>query len=179
KRVLGVIRPTSEIIGDKTNSGHVGVLATNGTVASGSYPLEIAKFFPGVKVSQQACPIWVPLIENNEHNTPGASYFIGKHVNALMEQDPEIDTVLLACTHYPLIKDQIASLLPGGVAVLSQGDIVASSLTDYLGRHPEMEKRISRGAEKVFYTTDSTADFDKHASIFYGSELSSKHLSIS
>jgi glutamate racemase len=177
KRVLGVIRPTAEIIGGVTNSIHVGILATTGTVVSDSYPIEIAKFSPGTKVSQEACPIWVPLIENNEHHSPGADYFIKKHVDQLMIKDPAIDTILLGCTHYPLIQNKIAGFLEPGIKLLSQGPIVAKSLATYLDRHPEIEGKISRTQERAFYTTDSNTDFDRHAAIFYGQDLRSKHIS--
>ncbi|HTE27610.1 glutamate racemase [Flavitalea sp.] len=177
KRVLGVIRPTTETIGEHTSTGHIGILATTGTVASGSYLIEIDKFFPGMKVTQEACPIWVPLIENNEQDSEGAAYFIRRHVNNLLAKDPDIDAILLACTHYPLIQQQIKDLLPPSVSVLSQGEIVAGKLADYLRRHPAIEAKISRKMGRRFYTTDSTEDFDRHASQFYGTSLKSSHLS--
>ena len=175
-RVLGVIRPTTEVIGNYTRSGNVGILATKGTVLSGSYPIEIAKFYPEVRVFQQACPLWVPLIENNEHNNPGADYFVEEYMDQLLDQNGNIDTVLLACTHYPLLKDKIARCLADGSRLVSQGEIVADSLADYLQRHPEIESRCSRHGERLFYTTDSTEDFDNHAGIFYGRELQSSHV---
>ena len=178
KRVLGVIRPTTEVIGNYTDTGHIGILATAGTVLSESYPIEIAKFYPHLTVSQHACPIWVPLIENNEHATPGAAYFIEKHTAALMQADPLIDTVLLACTHYPLIKDAITRYLPAGVSVISQGEIVANSLSDYLSRHHDLRNKLSTTASRKFFTTDSAADFENHASIFYGDNLTASHLSL-
>ena len=176
-RVLGVIRPTTEIVGQYSISGKVGVLATKGTVLSESYPIEIAKFFPDVEVFQQPCPLWVPLIENDEHDKPGADYFVKTYVHQLMARCPEIDTVVLACTHYPLLKDKIAAELPAGSTLISQGEIVAESLADYLQRHPEMERRLSKSSGVRFYTTDSTEDFDAHASIFYGQSLRSGHVS--
>ncbi|RYY30725.1 MAG: glutamate racemase [Chitinophagaceae bacterium] len=176
RRVLGVIRPTAELIGRESRTGHVGLLATTGTVASGSYPLEIEKFSPGLHVAQEACPIWVPLIENNEHNSPGADYFIRKHVEALMLKDPMIDTVLLACTHYPLIADKIREFLPAQTKVLSQGKIVADSLVDYLQRHPDLESGISRNGSRNFRTTDSAADFDQHATAFYGAPVAAEQV---
>lgn len=179
KRVLGVIRPTTEVIGKYTRTGRVGILATSGTVGSDSYAIEIAKFFPRLKVFQQACPLWVPLIENNEHHSPGAGYFIHKYTKELMAQDPDIDTVLLACTHYPLIRDQIQQCLPPQVQLLSQGAIVADSLADYLLRHPEIEQKISRQSRRGFYTTDATADFDQHAGPFFGEALKSTHIDLS
>lgn len=175
-RVLGVIRPTSEKIGDFTKSGEAGILATEGTVLSGSYLIETHKYFPEVKVYQEACPMWVPLVENNEHEGPGADYFVKKHVNNLLSKGTHIDTVLLACTHYPLLAPKIQQYLPTGVRLISQGEIVAQSLSDYLVRHPEMEKRcIKRGTVK-FFTTDSTANFNEHASIFFGKAVLSQHL---
>jgi glutamate racemase len=179
-RVLGVIRPTTEVVGRFTKTGHVGVLATRGTVLSESYPIEIARFFPDVQVFQQPCPLWVPLIENNEHDKPGSDYFVKTYTDQLMTQSPQIDTVLLACTHYPLLKEKIAACLPAGSQLISQGEIVAASLADYLQRHPEIEDRISRsGASPRFYTTDSTEDFDNHAGIFYGKFLRSSHVLLS
>lgn len=177
-RVLGVIRPTTEVIGHYTKSNKVGVLATNGTVQSQSYVIEIEKFFPGVKVYQQACPMFVPLIENNEHNTPGADYFVEEYTNALLQQSADIDVVLLGCTHYPLLQEKIKQALPPQVQVLSQGAIVAASLKDYLVRHPQMEQRLSQGGERLFYTTDSTADFNTHARLFYGADVQSAHVEL-
>ncbi|HEY6901058.1 MAG TPA: glutamate racemase, partial [Puia sp.] len=129
-----------------------------------------------VEVFQQAAPLWVPLIENNEHDKPGADYFVKEYMDQLKRQSGDIDTVLLACTHYPLLKEKIAQYLPPGSALIAQGDIVATSLVDYLGRHPEMETRLSKGGDLRFYTTDSTEDFDNHASIFYGRDLHSEHV---
>lgn len=178
RRVLGVIRPTAEILGSFTKTRQVGVLGTKGTVESASYPLEIAKFFPELQVFQQACPLWVPLVENNEYDTPGAAYFIEKDVRALLSRSNEIDTILLACTHYPLLSGQIKEFLPEGVSLVSQGEIVASSLKDYLVRHPQMEHRCSKGGEVQFYTTDSVRDFDLHSSIFYGKTVNSSHVDL-
>ena len=175
-RVLGVIRPTTEMVGRYSNSRKVGVLATRGTVLSESYPIEIGKFFPDVEVFQQPCPLWVPLIENNEHDKPGADYFVKGYIHQLLAQSGEIDTVVLGCTHYPLLKEKIAAALPAGSTLISQGEIVAESLADYLQRHPEMERRLSKGRQVRFYTTDSTEDFDNHASIFYGQQLRSNHV---
>ena len=178
KRVLGVIRPTTEIIGTYSETGSVGILATNGTVASNSYPVEIAKFFPDLKVYQEACPMWVPLIENNEHQNHGAEFFIRKNLHRLFEKGALIDVVLLACTHYPLVKDKIEEHLPVGVTLLSQGEIVANSLGDYLERHKEIEALCSKTGSRVFYTTDSTEDFDNHATIFFGEPIRSVHLNL-
>ncbi len=175
-RVLGVIRPTAEIIGNYSVSGQVGVLATRGTVLSASYPIEIAKFFPQLRVFQQACPLWVPLIENNEHLLPGADFFVKKYIDALLRQSPSIDTILLACTHYPLLRDKLLAYIPENIKVVSQGLIVAESLRDYLGRHPEMEKRCSKGGSLAFYTTDDTEDFDRQAGIFYPTPVKSERV---
>lgn len=178
KRVLGVIRPTTELIGKLTESKHIGILATNGTVNSDSYVIEIEKFFPDVKVFQQACPMWVPLAENDEYKSHGADYFIKKYINLLLDKSPNIDTVLLACTHYPLLHDKIREFTPADIKILSQGEIVANSLADYLLRHAEIENRISANGIKKFYTTDSTEDFDKHAGDFYGSAVKSIYIDI-
>lgn len=178
KRVLGVIRPTTELIGNHSDSKHVGILATNGTVTSNSYVIEIEKFFPDVKVFQQACPMWVPLVENDEYKSHGADFFIKKYINQLLDQSPNIDTILLACTHYPLLHDKIREYTPADIKILSQGEIVANSLVDYLYRHSEIESKISSGRTKKFYTTDSIEDFDRHAGNFYGSSLSSIHVDL-
>ena len=178
KRVLGVIRPTSEIIGTFTKTNSVGILATSGTVQSESYLLEIEKFFPDIKIYQEACPIWVPLVENNEFNNEGADYFIKKHLKNIFDKGENIDTILLACTHYPLLKDEIEKYLPEGVTLLSQGEIVANSLADYLERHTEIADKCSKGRKRSFFTTDSTQDFDSHASIFFGQPVSSKHIDL-
>lgn len=177
-RVLGVIRPTTEIIGQFTHTNKIGILATTGTVQSGSYTIEIEKFYPQIEVSQEACPIWVPLIENNEHNSPGADYFVQKHLQNIVAKEKDIDVLLLACTHYPLLLNKIQQFLPAGITVLSQGEIVAKSLVDYLQRHPEIEQRCSRHGERTFYTTDAVEDFDNHASIFFGQPLKSRHLAL-
>lgn len=178
KRVLGVIRPTTEVIGKYSESKHVGILATSGTVASNSYAIEIGKFFPWVKVFQQACPMWVPLVENDEYNSHGADFFIKKCINKLLDQSPAIDTILLACTHYPLLHDKIREYTPADIRILSQGEIVADSLAGYLQRHSEVEKKISIGENRNFYTTDSTDDFDQHAANFYGAEVKSRHIDL-
>lgn len=178
KRVLGVIRPTTEIIGNHTKTGNVGILGTTGTVSSGSYVVEIEKFFPQVKVTQHACPMWVPLIENHEFDNAGADYFIRKDLDKLLKKDPGIDVVVLACTHYPIIMDKIRSFLPAHINVLSQGPIVATGLKDYLARHPEMAKRCSQNGTVEFLTTDRPESFDAAASLFYGKAVRSKHLAL-
>ncbi|MBC7948414.1 MAG: glutamate racemase [Chitinophagaceae bacterium] len=178
KRVLGVIRPTTEIIGKFSETGSVGILATNGTVASNSYPVEIAKFFPDHKVYQEACPMWVPLVENNEHDTHGADFFVKKNLHSLFAKGSKIDVVLLACTHYPLLRKKIEEHLPVAVKLLSQGEIVANSLVDYLKRHSEIEALCSKNRSRVFYTTDATEDFDNHATGFFGEVVQSQHLDL-
>lgn len=177
-RVLGVIRPTTEIIGKISRTGQVGILGTKGTVTSCSYPIEIEKFFPELNVYQHACPMWVPLVENNEYDKPGADYFIRKDIEDLLALAPRIDTILLACTHYPLLLNKIRQFVPSGITVLSQGEIVAESLAEYLERHPEIEKGCSKGGKRIFYTTDSTDDFDQHATVFFGEAVQSRHLAL-
>lgn len=178
KRVLGVIRPTTELAGSISKTNQIGVLGTNGTVQSNSYPIEINKFYPEAKVFQEACPMWVPLIENNEYNLPGADYFVKKHVDHLLQQSAGIDTILLACTHYPLLIDKIKEHVPAGINIISQGEIVAKSLGEYLIRHPEIDENLSKNAQISFFTTDSAEDFDNHASIFYGKPVKSSHLAL-
>lgn len=178
-RVLGVLRPTTETIGHYSTTGHIGILATNGTVQSASYVIEIEKFFPGVTVEQEACPMWVPLVENNEHETAGADYFIKKNVDNILSRDPEIDTLLLACTHYPLLQRKIEQFVPANVRVVSQGEIVANSLEDYLQRHPEIQSRISRGGQVHFFTTDDAVEFSQKAAVFYGAAVKAEHVALS
>jgi len=178
KRVLGVIRPTAEVIDNYTNSKNVGVMGTRGTVNSESYLLEIKKFFPEINVYQQACPMWVPLIENNEHMQPGANFFVKEYCDALINQSSEIDCVLLACTHYPLLLPKLKTVFPAHINILTQGEIVAESLVDYLVRHPEIETTLSRAGEKSFFTSGDSKVFDEHASIFFGEELKSNTANI-
>jgi len=178
KRVLGVIRPTTEMIGNFSKTKSVGILATNGTVASDSYRVEIAKFFPEINVYQEACPLWVPLIENNEHQNDGADFFVKKNLETIFKKGNDIDVILLGCTHYPLLNGKIQEYLPAGVKLISQGEIVANSLADYLQRHPEIETKCSKNGSRVFYTTDSTEDFDNHATIFFGEAIRSKHVDL-
>ncbi|HEY0177644.1 MAG TPA: glutamate racemase [Pedobacter sp.] len=166
-RVLGVIRPTAEVIGAFTASNTIGVMGTRGTVNSESYPIEIHHFYPGLKVIQQSCPMWVPLIENNEHINEGADYFVKKYIDQLLDKSPDIDAILLACTHYPLIVPKMAAVLPEGFKLIAQGDIVADSLADYLQRHPEIESLLDRQGEKKFLTSGDEQVFDKNASIFF------------
>lgn len=176
KRVLGVIRPTAEVIGDYSKTRHIGILGTTGTVKSASYILEIEKFFPEISIWQKACPLWVPLVEQNEFKNEGGEYFIRKDIEKLLIQSDKIDTILLGCTHYPLLIDTIKKYLPAGVKVISQGNIVAKSLEDYLFRHPEMEERCSKIGRVQFCTTDSTDDFNKHAGEFYGENVKADHI---
>ena len=175
-RVLGVIRPTAEVMGHHTDTGHVGILATPGTVQSDSYVLEMSKFFPEVKVHQQACPLWVPLIEQGEHAGPGADYFVKKDLDALLAQSADTDLILLACTHYPLLEPKIREYLPADKKVLTQGTIVAGSLAEYLVRHPEMESRLGKSGTVRFYTTDDQASFDRKGALFFGSTVRSEQL---
>jgi len=178
RKVLGVIRPTTEIVGQYTQTREIGILGTAGTVASDSYPIEIAKFFPDIKVFQQACPMWVPLVENGESAETGADYFVEKYLRQIMDQSPRIDTMVLGCTHYPLLAEKIRSFLPRHMHIISQGDIVARSLADYLLRHPEMEERCSRQGKLTFYTTDAVSSFERLAGIFFDRALKANHLSV-
>jgi glutamate racemase len=168
RRVLGVIRPVTESVGKMTQSGHVGILATPGTVASQSYVIEINKYFPEITVVQEACPIWVPLVENNEFDSAGADYFVKQHIDRLFLKDRLIDTIVLGCTHYPLLQHKIRHFLSPDIVLVSQGAIVAQSLADYLNRHPEIRNRCSRQGRREFFTTEKAEFFDKSATLFYG-----------
>lgn len=176
KRVLGVIRPTSEVIGTLSSNNHIGILATEGTIKSDSYRIEIAKFFPEVQLSQKACPIWVPLIENQLHEEEGGKWFIKRDVDRLLLKDSEIDTLLLGCTHYPLVASIVKDSVPEHVKVVTQGEIVANSLREYLERHPEMAASCSQNGTVTYLTTETAADFDKKASAFVGEEIHSTHV---
>lgn len=178
RSVLGVIRPTSEVVGKYTKSKHVGVLGTKGTVQSDSYKIEIEKFFPEIKVFQQTCPMWVPLVENNEMDSPATDIFIKKYLKELFSKSKKIDTIILGCTHYPLLIKKIKKYLPKDFTVLSQGEIVAGSLEDYLARHPEMEKKCSKGRTIKFFTTDSPEDFDTLANVFWKRKIKARFLSL-
>lgn len=178
RRVLGVIRPTVEGIGEITKSRHVGVLATNGTILSQSYPLEIRKLFPDIAVSSQACPLWVPLVENNEAQGEGTDYFVKKYIDELMAKDPLIDTIILGCTHYPLLLPKIQQFLPAGVQVVSQGAWVAESLKDYLQRHPEMDKKCTKGGRCVYRTTEAEEKFTESASIFLNESIRGERINL-
>lgn len=170
RRVLGVIRPTAECIGDITQSRHVGILATSGTIKSESYLMEIHKLFPDIVVTGEACPMWVPLVENDEFESEGADYFVRQHINRLLEKDPLIDTLVLGCTHYPLLIKKIKQFAPPHVRVIAQGEYVAESLEDYLQRHPEMDIRCTKNGSCRFYTTESESKFQESASIFLQQE---------
>jgi len=166
RRVLGVIRPTAEVIGSLTESRHVGVLATEGTIKSESYNMEIQKLYPDVQVSGVACPFWVPLVEYNEADSPGADYFVKKRIDQIMNLDPQIDAIILGCTHYPLLMPKILKYLPAGVMVVPQGEYVAESLKSYLERHPEMEQQCSKGGTTHYLTTENPDKFKEQAQIF-------------
>jgi glutamate racemase len=166
RRVLGIIRPTAEAVDSLSRTKHIGIFGTPGTIVSRSYTLEIAKLFPHVTLVSEACPMWVPLVENNEHLSPGADYFVKQHVERLLAQDARIDTILLGCTHYPLLADKIRQFLPPGITVFPQGSQVAERLQDYLLRHPEMDRRLSKGRSCRFLTTESVAKFSETASFF-------------
>ena len=170
RRVLGVIRPTAECIGQLTRTRHVGILATTGTIKSDSYKLEVNKLYPDVTVVGEACPMWVPLVENNEFDSKGADYFVQKHINQLLEKDPAIDTLILGCTHYPLLIKKIREFTPAHIQIVPQGEYVANSLQDYFMRHPEMDERCTKNGTCRFLTTESTAKFEESASIFLQQE---------
>lgn len=178
RRVLGVIRPTVECIGDITRTGHVGVVATAGTIKSESYPLEIHKLFPHIQVSGEACPMWVSLVENNEYDTPGADYFIEKHLHRLMEKDSEIDSIILGCTHYPLLIDKIKKYARPDVTIVSQGEYVAKSLQDYLRRHPEIDEKCTQNGTCSFFTTEAEDKFSESASIFLNKNIDVKRITL-
>lgn len=178
KKVLGIIRPTTEIIDQYTSTKHVGILATQGTVLSRSYQIEINKFHPQIKVYQHACPLWVPLVENNDLDSLGTHYFVEKGVRALLDQSEYIDTILLACTHYPLLLPVIQKYTPADVQIISQGGIVAKSLQKYLFAHPEVDEKCSKNGHIVFYTTDDPANFDEKAAIFFGQRIQSSQMMI-
>lgn len=178
RRVLGVIRPTVEVLPEISESGHIGVLGTPGTVASHSYALELGKSAPEMKITEYACPMWVPLVENNEANNPGADYFVAKYIDAVMDIDPEIDTLVLGCTHFPILIDKIRSHVGGGVKIVAQGGIVADSLADYLKRHSEIESKCEKNGAIQYLTTENPEKFNLFASIFMGKEISAKRVVI-
>ena len=178
RRVLGVIRPTVECIGSITQTRHVGVLATAGTIKSESYPLEIHKLFPDIKVSGEACPMWVPLVENNEANGKGTDFFIRKYINNLLAKDGQIDTIILGCTHYPLLLPKIQQFVPQSMKVVAQGEYVAASLKDYLYRHPEMDRKCTRGGSCSFCTTEAEDKFIESASTFLNQDITVQRVSL-
>ncbi len=172
-RVLGVLRPTTEEIGTLTSSGHVGILGTNGTINSNSYAIEIKKFFPGLTVVQKSCPMWVPLVENNEFDNLGGEFYIKKYIDEILHQDDEIDTLVLACTHYPILEEKIKKHLPKHIRLVSQGDLVASKLKKYLNRHSEINDRLTKTSALNVLTTECNTSFDLVASKFYKKEIKS------
>lgn len=178
RRVLGVIRPTTERVAELTNSGHIGVLGTEGTIQSRSYEIEIYKLHPQLTISGEACPMWVPLVENREYDKPGADYFVRQHLEQLMAKDPQIDTIILGCTHYPLLIDKIRQHLPAGTNVLTQGSYVAESLKDYLSRHQEMDVKCTKGGTVHYYTTDASDKFNQLASIFLREKVDARQIKL-
>lgn len=178
RRVLGVIRPTVECVGEISKNQHIGVLATAGTIKSESYPLEIHKLFPEIQVSGTACPMWVSLVENNESQDEGADYFIRKYIDQLLSKDPQIDTVILGCTHFPILLPKIRQYIPEHVSVIAQGEYVAESLKDYLERHPEMDAKCTKNGNCQFYTTEAEEKFSESASTFLKQQISVKHITL-
>jgi len=176
RRVLGVIRPTVEIVGGISKSRHVGIMATLGTIRSATYDLEIAKLYPDIKVTGEACPMWVPLVENNEYDGPGADYFVQKNIDNLLSRDPKIDSVILGCTHYPLLLNKIHKYMPAGIHVIEQGRYVADSLQAYLQRHTEMAARITSGGTVTYLTTEQAETFQSRAAAFIGESLMAKRV---
>lgn len=178
RRVLGVIRPTVECIGNITQSRHIGILATAGTIKSESYPLEVHKLFPDIQVNGVACPMWVPLVENNEAQNEGTDYFIRKYIDLLLQKDEQIDTVILGCTHYPILLPKIMKYIPNNIRVIAQGEYVAESLKDYLSRHPEMDAKCTKNGDCQFYTTEAEEKFIESASTFLNQQISVKRISL-
>ena len=171
RRVLGVIRPTAEVIGSLTHNRHVGIFATEGTIKSESYNLEIHKLYPDIQVTGVACPFWVPLVEYNEADSPGADYFVKKRIDQLLRQDPQIDTIILGCTHYPLLLPKIHKYIPRGIRIIAQGEYVASSLQQYFVRHPEMEQRCTKNGQTRYLTTENPERFKEQAQIFLHKDI--------
>ena len=178
RRVLGIIRPTAEVIGNITKSNHVGLLATEGTIKSQSYDLEIAKLWPDIKVSGVACPLWAAIVEANEADSPGADYFVKKRIEQLMRKDADIDTIILGCTHYPLLMNSIVKNLPDGVRVVPQGMYVVESLKNYLKRHQDVDKMITQGGTCQYLTTESEEKFKESAQIFLHEKVEVKHVDL-
>lgn len=178
RRVLGIIRPTAEVIGELTHTRHIGVLATEGTINSQSYSMEIRKLFPDIQVSGVACPLWAAIVEAGEADSPGADYFVKKRIDQLMRKDPEIDTIILGCTHYPLLMSSVVKNVPDGVRIMSQGSYVAESLRNYLERHPEMERNITQGGTCRYLTTESEERFSETARIFLHEKVMVNHVDL-
>ena len=178
RRVLGIIRPTAEVIGHLTETRHVGVLATEGTIRSESYNLEIQKLYPDIQVTGVACPFWVPLVEYNEADSPGADYFVKKRIDQIMQKDPQIDALILGCTHYPLLMPKILKYLPEGVHIVSQGDYVAKSLKDYLERHPKIEAKCSKGGQSRYLTTENPEKFKESAQLFLHTDIQVENITL-
>ncbi|GHT25147.1 glutamate racemase [Bacteroidia bacterium] len=178
KRVLGIIRPTVEAVGNLTHTRHVGVFATPGTIQSESYPLEVNKLFPDIVVTGEACPMWVPIVENGEAEADGADYFIRQHAERILQHDPQIDTIILGCTHYPLLEKKISQFLPPTVKLVAQGNYVAHSLKDYLQRHPETDSQCTKNATTTFLTTESEDNFSRMAGIFLNENIRARHISL-
>ena len=178
RRVLGVIRPTAEVIGSLTASRHVGILATEGTIKSESYNLEIKKLYPDITVNGVACPFWVPLVEYNEADSPGADYFVKKRIDQIMNLDPEIDAIILGCTHYPLLMPKILKYMPAGVRVIAQGEYVADSLKTYLERHKEIEEKCAKGGKVRYLTTESPERFGEQARLFLHEEVEAERVNL-
>lgn len=178
RRVLGVIRPTAEHVGLLSKTKHIGIMGTEGTIQSKSYEIEIAKLHPQMTVTGEACPMWVPLVENREYDKPGADYFIKQHVENLLNKDPQIDTIILGCTHYPLLMKKIKRYLPENITVVSQGNVVANSLKDYLNRHPEIDAKCTKGGTIRYFTTDSPDKFNYQASIFLKEQIVAQNVTI-
>ena len=174
-RVLGVIRPSTEVLGELTHSKHVGILGTQGTINSNSYPIELAKFAPDIEVHQHACPMWVPLIENQQYEHPAGKQFILEDVQQLLSTNEQIDTILLACTHYPVLQEQLQQLVGPNIQIVPQGPIVAEKLAAYLDAHPEMEQRLSKNGEVGFFTSETPVVFNQKASHFFGQKVEAKH----
>ena len=178
RRVLGIIRPTAECIGQLTTNRHVGIVATPGTIKSESYKLEISKLFPDITVTGEACPMWVPLVENYEFDSPGADYFVKKRINNLLRNDNEIDAIILGCTHYPLLINKLLKYVPAGVKIIPQGEYVANSLKDYFVRHPEMEQKCTRGGKCLYMTTESPEKFKESAQVFLHEQVEVSHIDL-
>ena len=178
RRVLGIIRPTAEVIGNLTSTRHVGLLATPGTILSGSYEMEIAKLFPDIRLSGVGCPLWASIVEANEADSPGADYFVKKRIDMLMRKDPDIDAIILGCTHYPLHMSSIVKHVPTGVRIIPQGEYVADSLRTYLDRHKDIDERLTKGGSCQYLTTESEDKFKETAQIFLHEKVNVRHVDL-